>query len=77
MFFCGEGVLVNNVQVYIVLKMVVVNGVEDVLDSVDLVVEQMNCDELDIVIWVLGQIFCNYLIELQIVGGVMFFVLLF
>ncbi|PXB84296.1 sel1 repeat family protein, partial [Pseudomonas aeruginosa] len=55
---------------YIVLKMAAVNGAEDALDSADLVAEQMNRDELDIATRVLGQIFRNYLIELQTAGGV-------
>ena len=46
------------------------NGAEDALDSADLVAEQMNRDELDIATRVLGQIFRNYLIELQTAGGV-------
>ena len=70
MFFRGEGVPANNVQAYIVLKMAAVNGAEDALDSADLVAEQMNRDELDIATRVLGQIFRNYLIELQTAGGV-------
>ncbi|PXC04653.1 sel1 repeat family protein, partial [Pseudomonas aeruginosa] len=70
MFFRGEGVQANNVQAYIVLKMAAVNGAEDALDSADLVAEQMNRDELDIATRVLGQIFRNYLIELQTAGGV-------
>ncbi|MHB9799171.1 tetratricopeptide repeat protein [Pseudomonas sp. MT3] len=69
MFFRGEGVKANNVQAYIVLKMAAVNGAEDAMDSADLVAEQMNKDELDIATKVLGQIFRNYLIELQTAGN--------
>ena len=69
MFLRGEGVKANNVQAYIVLKMAAVNGAEDAMDSADLVAEQMNKDELDIATKVLGQIFRNYLIELQTAGN--------
>ncbi|PJI48581.1 MAG: hypothetical protein CTR55_13020 [Pseudomonas sp.] len=69
MFFRGEGVKANNVQAYIVLKMAAVNGAEDAMDSADLVAEQMSKDELDIATKVLGQIFRNYLIELQTAGN--------
>ncbi|MNE82303.1 Sel1 repeat protein [compost metagenome] len=72
MFFRGEGVKASNVQAYIVLKMAAVNGAEDAMDSADLVAEQMNKDELDIATKVLGQIFRNYLIELQTAGNTPF-----
>ncbi|MBO3275217.1 tetratricopeptide repeat protein [Pseudomonas schmalbachii] len=72
MFFRGEGVKASNVQAYIVLKMAAVNGAEDAMDSADLVAEQMNKDELDIATRVLGQIFRNYLIELQTAGNTPF-----
>lgn len=65
MFFRGEGVPANNVQAYIVLKMAAVNGSEEALDSADLVSVQMRREELEIASQVLGQIFRNYLIELQ------------
>ncbi|MFO8212268.1 sel1 repeat family protein, partial [Pseudomonas aeruginosa] len=62
----------NNIQAYIVLKMAAVNGAEDAMDSADLVAEQMSKDELDIASKVLGQIFRNYLIELQTAGNTPF-----
>ncbi|MGH8355507.1 MAG: tetratricopeptide repeat protein, partial [Pseudomonas sp.] len=69
MFFRGEGVPANNVQAYIVLKMAAVNGAEDALDTADLVAAQMRRDELEIATQVLGQIFRNYLLELQAADG--------
>jgi len=69
MFFRGEGVPANNVQAYIVLKMAAVNGAEEALDTADLVAAQMQRDELEIASQVLGQIFRNYLMELQTVDG--------
>ncbi|NQD95687.1 sel1 repeat family protein [Pseudomonas sp. CrR25] len=65
MFFRGEGVPANNVQAYIVLKMAAVNGSDEAMDSADLVSAQMRRDELEIASQVLGQIFRNYLLELQ------------
>ncbi|WP_439887424.1 tetratricopeptide repeat protein [Pseudomonas sp. MBLB4123] len=65
MFFRGEGVPANNVQAYIVLKMAAVNGSDEAMDSADLVSEQMQREELEIASQVLGQIFRNYLLELQ------------
>ncbi|MET1078679.1 MAG: tetratricopeptide repeat protein [Pseudomonas sp.] len=65
MFFRGEGVPANNVQAYIVLKMAAINGAEEALDTADLVAAQMRRDELEISTQVLGQIFRNYLLELQ------------
>ncbi|GAB3382156.1 tetratricopeptide repeat protein [Azotobacter armeniacus] len=69
MFFRGEGVPANNVQAYIVLKMAAVNGSEEALDSADLVAEQMSRNEMEIATQVLGQIFRNYLMELQALEG--------
>lgn len=68
MFFRGEGVPANNVQAYIVLKMAAVNGAEEALDTADRVSEQMRRDELEIATQVLGQIFRNYLLDLQTAG---------
>ena len=65
MFFRGEGVAANNVQAYIVLKMAAVNGAEEALDSADLVAMQMRADELQLASQVLGQIFRDYLLQLQ------------
>jgi uncharacterized protein len=65
MFFRGEGVVANNVQAYVVLKMAAVNGAEDALDSADLVAAQMRNDELQQATQVLGQIFREYLLQLQ------------
>ncbi|WP_313516042.1 tetratricopeptide repeat protein [Pseudomonas sp.] len=69
MFFRGEGVPANNMQAFIVLKMAAVNGSEEALDTADLVAAQMRRDELDIATQVLGQIFRNYLTDLQTVDG--------
>jgi hypothetical protein len=69
MFFRGEGVPANNIQAFIVLKMAAVNGSEDALDTADMVAAQMQRGELDIATQVLGQIFRNYLTELQTVDG--------
>lgn len=65
MFYRGEGVQANNVQAYIVLKMAAVNGSDEAMDSADQVSAQMPRDELEIASQVLGQIFRNYLLELQ------------
>jgi TPR repeat protein len=65
MFFKGEGVPANKVQAYIVLKMSAVNGSEQALDAADRVAEQMTKTEVEISTQVLGQIFRNYLMELQ------------
>ena len=65
----GEGVRANNVQAYVVLKMAAVNGDEDALDTADRVAEQMRRDELEIATQVLGQIFRDYLLELQAAEG--------
>ena len=65
MFFRNEGVPANNVQAYIVLKMAAVNGAEEALDSADLVAMQMRADELQLASQVLGQIFRDYLLQLQ------------
>jgi TPR repeat protein len=69
MFYKGEGVPANNVQAYIVLKMAAVNGAEDALDTADEVAEHMQRDELELATQVLGQIFRNYLQELQSADG--------
>ncbi len=68
MFFRGEGVPANNVQAYVVLKMSAVNGEEDALDTADRVSAQMQRDELEIATQVLGQIFRDYLMDLQTAG---------
>ncbi|WP_339516472.1 tetratricopeptide repeat protein [Pseudomonas sp. RL_15y_Pfl2_60] len=65
MFFRGEGVPANNIQAYIVLKMAAVNGSDQAMDSADLIAAQMQRSELEISNQVLGQIFRNYLQELQ------------
>lgn len=69
MFFHGEGVQANNIQAYIVLKMAAVNGAEDALDTADEVSAKMQRDELEVATQVLGQIFRNYLLELQTAEG--------
>lgn len=68
MFFRGEGVPANNVQAYIVLKMAAVNGAEEALDTADRVSAQMRRDELEIATQVLGQIFRDYMLDLQTAG---------
>ncbi|AHL76993.1 hypothetical protein CH92_18670 [Stutzerimonas stutzeri] len=68
MFFRGEGVPANNIQAYVVLKMSAVNGEEDALDTADRVSAQMRRDELEIATQVLGQIFRDYLMDLQTAG---------
>ena len=65
MFFRGEGVAANNVQAYIVLKMAAVNGSDEAMDSADEVAMQMPRAEQEVATQVLGQIFRNYLQELQ------------
>lgn len=65
MFANGEGVPANNVQAYIVLKMAAVNGSDEAMDSADQVEVRMGRDELELASQVLGQIFRNYLLELQ------------
>ena len=65
MFFRGEGVTANRVQAYIVLKMASVNGDVEALDSADEVASQMSQGEQAEASQVLGQIFRNYLMELQ------------
>lgn len=69
MFFRGEGVPANNVQAYIVLKMAAVNGAEEALDTADQVSAQMPPEEQEVALQVLGQIFRNYLLELQSAEG--------
>jgi hypothetical protein len=68
MFFRGEGVPANNVQAYVVLKMSAVNGEDEALDTADRVSAQMHRDELEIATQVLGQIFRDYLMDLQTAG---------
>lgn len=65
MFFHGEGVPANNVQAYILLKMAAVNGAEEAMDSADQVAAQMNPAELELAAQVLGQIFRDYLQQMQ------------
>ena len=65
LFWHGEGVPANNVQAYIVLKMAAVNGSEEAMDSADEVAEQMTREQLEHANRVLGEIFRNYLQELQ------------
>jgi len=65
LFWHGEGVPANPVQAYVVLKMAAVNGSDDALDSADQIAGQMSRDELARANRVLGEIFRNYLLELQ------------
>ncbi|KRW62777.1 tetratricopeptide repeat protein [Pseudomonas sp. TTU2014-080ASC] len=65
MFFHGEGVPANAMQAYIVLKMAAVNGSDEAMDDADVIAAQMPNSELEVATQVLGQIFRNYLLELQ------------
>lgn len=65
MFFRGEAVPANSVQAYIILKMAAVNGSDEAMDSADLISAQMPREQLEVASQVLGQIFRNYLLELQ------------
>jgi TPR repeat protein len=65
LFWRGEGVPANQVQAYVVLKMAAVNGAEEAMDSADLVAEEMSREQLEQANRVLGEIFRNYLQELQ------------
>jgi len=65
MFFRGEAVPANSVQAYIILKMAAVNGSDEAMDSADMISAQMPREQLDLASQVLGQIFRNYLLELQ------------
>lgn len=65
MFWHGEGVPANAMQAYIVLKMAAVNGSEDAMDSADEVADGMSREQLEHANRVLGEIFRNYLQELQ------------
>ncbi len=65
LFWQGEGVPANKVQAYILLKMSAVNGSEEAMDNADQLTTEMNRDELTRANRVLGDIFRNYLQELQ------------
>ncbi|MBF7730925.1 tetratricopeptide repeat protein [Pseudomonas sp. N040] len=65
MFYRGEGVPENPVQAYILLKMSAVNGAEEALDAADQVYQQMSRSQVEIANQVLGEIFRDYLLELQ------------
>ncbi len=65
MFFRGEGVPVNYVQAFIILKMAAVNGSDDAMDAVDQVYMQMSQSQIEMANQVLGEIFRDYLMELQ------------
>lgn len=65
MFFHGEGVPVNYVQAFIILKMASVNGSEDAMDAADQVYMQMTQGQIEMANQVLGEIFRDYLLELQ------------
>ena len=69
MFFRGEGVPPNNIQAYIVLKMAAINGNDEAMDTADLVSAQMRRDELEMATQVLGQIFRDYLQDMQTAGN--------
>jgi uncharacterized protein len=69
MFFRGEAVPANSVQAYIILKMAAVNGSDEAMDSADLISAQMTREQLELASQVLGQIFRNYLLELQSTGS--------
>ncbi|MCL7461186.1 tetratricopeptide repeat protein [Pseudomonas sp. NW5] len=65
LFWQGEGVTANALQAYIVLKMAAVNGSDEAMDSADEVAESMSREELGHANRLLGEIFRNYLLELQ------------
>ena len=65
MFFRGEGVPVNYVQAFIILKMASVNGSDDAMDAADQVYMQMTQSQIEMANQVLGEIFRDYLLELQ------------
>ncbi len=65
MFFRGEAVPANSVQAYIILKMAAINGSDEAMDSADMIAAQMPREQLELASQVLGQIFRNYLLELQ------------
>ena len=65
MFYRGEGVPENYIQAYILFKMASVNGSDDAMDAADQVYEQMPQGQVDIASQVLGEIFRDYLMELQ------------
>lgn len=65
LFWHGEGVPANRVQAYVVLKMAAVNGSDDALDEADRLEQQMSRDEVHRASRVLGEIFRDYLQELD------------
>ena len=65
LFWHGEGVPANRVQAYIVLKMSAINGSEDAIDEADQLATQMSRAELERATRVLGEIFRDYLQELD------------
>ena len=65
MFFRGEGVPVNYVQAFIILKMASVNGSDDAMDAADQVYMQMSQSQIEMANQVLGEIFRDYLLQLQ------------
>lgn len=65
MFYRGEGVPENYIQAFILLKMASVNGSDDAMDATDQVYEQMSQGQIEIASQVLGEIFRDYLLELQ------------
>lgn len=65
MFYRGEGVPENLVQAFIILKMSAVNGSEQAMDAADQVYQEMSRNQVEIANQVLGEIFRDYLLELQ------------
>lgn len=65
MFYHGDGVPENYVQAYILFKMASVNGSDDAVDAADQVYEQMSQGQVEIASQVLGEIFRDYLMEMQ------------
>ena len=65
MFYHGDGVPENYIQAYILFKMASVNGSDDAVDAADQVYEQMSQGQVEIASQVLGEIFRDYLMELQ------------
>lgn len=65
MFYRGEGVPENFIQAFILLKMASVNGSDDAIDTADQVYAQMSQAQIETATQILGEIFRDYLLELQ------------
>lgn len=65
MLWRGEGMAVNRIQAWIVFKVAEVNGSDDAMDQADLLGEEMNHEEIEHASRVLGEIFREYLQQLD------------